>query len=87
MGKFAVGDYVEANLESNRHYSITNYSNGWRGYVRRVDGDGIITVSDRKTGSGHMYTVSDRYFDFVVLLDEGDPVVPDKDLFGFLYSQ
>lgn len=89
MGKFRVGDFVEANELSDGHYSVTCRNNGWCGYVVSVDSgdDGLITVCKRRDRRGSSYEVHEQYFDLVTSEDEGELSAPEKDLFGFLYSR
>lgn len=87
MDKLRKGDYVMALPETDGRYYVTNYSNGYRGYVIRVkrDGSGNIVVADRPDANDG-YIVDPQYFKQINEQDpERDLTPPDADLFAALF--
>lgn len=86
--QFQIGDFIEANEDSNYEYGITNRNNGWRGYVVRInttEEKNIGVVSDRHFHSENddpEFWVSDKFFDLIPM-DELS--LPDENLFSALF--
>lgn len=85
MGKLRKGDYVMALPETDGRYFVTNYSNGYRGYVIHVKRSGGIVVANRPDANDG-YVVDPKYFKQINEQDpERDLIPPDADLFAALF--
>lgn len=72
--KFKVGDRIIGNKEASKHYYITK--EGWRGTVRKVEGDCII-VNVNEGGKIRTYPVNPAFFDLDTSADNKAPSRPD----------
>lgn len=85
MGKFQIGDIVVANELSNRRYSVTCKSRGYRGEVVGVN-NALNTIKVRGVGgfARDAFTVDASCFD---LAEECLAIeAPEADLFTGLYE-